>query len=63
MRHNKYSNFEITMESTKKPNGPSDFLQFCGKDIADFNKESDASEKSHLLRRINAQMYAEACKQ
>lgn len=51
------------MESTKKPNGPSDFLQFCGKDIADFNKESDASEKSHLLRRINAQMYAEACKQ
>lgn len=47
------------MESKKQ----SEFLKFCGNDIANLNKTSNAAEKAHLLRRIHAQMYSEACKQ
>lgn len=41
----------------------SDFLKFCGDDIDKLHKETDPGKKTHLMRRINMQMYAEACKQ
>lgn len=41
----------------------SDFLKFCGNDIAKLHNEMDPGKKAHLMRRINMQMYAEACKQ
>lgn len=41
----------------------SDFRKFCGNDIKNLHKETDPMKKLHLMRRVNAQMYAEACKQ
>lgn len=40
----------------------SDFEYFCGNDIKELKKETDPTKRVHLLRRINLQMYAEACK-
>lgn len=42
---------------------PSDFRRFCENDIKNLQTETDTMQKLHLMRRINAQMYAEGCKQ
>lgn len=52
--------FEITAMDSKKP---SDFLNYCGNDITKLHQETEPGKKAHLMRRINMQMYAEACKQ
>lgn len=40
----------------------SDFERFCGNDLKQLKNETDPTKRVHLLRRINLQMYAEACK-
>lgn len=45
--------------ANKKSN---DFVRFCSADIHKLKNETDPSKKLGLMRRINLQMYAEACK-
>lgn len=40
----------------------SEFERFCGADIAKLQNETNPTNKIHLMRRINTQVYAEACK-
>lgn len=37
------------------------FGYFCEKDLLDFHYETDGMKKAHLQRKVNVQMYHEAC--
>lgn len=46
------------MESNKDVDA---FNHFCMKNLFEFNAENDELKKAHLQRKINVQMYHEAC--
>lgn len=37
------------------------FKHFCVKNLIEFNNETDDAKKAHFQRKINAEMYHEAC--
>lgn len=37
------------------------FGGFCAKNLIEFNNETDEMKRAHILRKVNVEMYHEAC--
>lgn len=46
------------MESNSDGNG---FSGFCAKNLIEFNKETDEMRRAHIQRKVNVEVYHEAC--